>query len=158
MIGRCVLLGSIIRIWCRRGRSRCLGWQRAGLLELADRHLSVAGGAGVAAGAKVGSLVAGMVGGADSIVDMDLLRHGGMARLFTGVRAPSTLGTFLRASPFGHVRQLVVVAARFAGLARHAPIIGARVSRSPISTSTTRSGPPSVMPNKAPTRWAGNKP
>ena len=72
----------------------------------------------------MGSLVAGMVAGADSIDDMDLLRHGGMARLFTGVRAPSTLGTFLRAFRFGHVRQLDAVAARFlAGLARHAPII-----------------------------------
>ena len=39
---------------------------------------------------------AGMVAGADSICDMDLLRHGGMGRLFGGVRAPPTLGTFLR--------------------------------------------------------------
>jgi Transposase DDE domain group 1 len=44
--------------------------------------------------------------------------------LFGGVRAPSTLGTFLRAFRFGHVRQLDAVAARFtAGLARHAPLI-----------------------------------
>jgi len=99
---------------------------RAGLAELADRHLTVAGGAGVAAGAKVTSLVAGMVAGADSIADMDLLRHGGMARLFAGVRAPSTLGTFLRSFRFGHVRQLDAVAARFtAELARRAPLIGA---------------------------------
>jgi hypothetical protein len=98
--------------------------QRAGLVELAGRHLSVPGGAGVAAGAKVTGLVAGMVAGADSITGMDLLRHGGMGRLFDGVRAPSTLGTFLRAFAFGHVRQLDAVAARFlAGLARHAPII-----------------------------------
>ena len=99
---------------------------RAGLVQLADRHLTVPGGAGVAAGAKVSALVAGMVAGADSITDMDLLRHGGMGRLFTGVRAPSTLGTFLRSFRFGHVRQLDAVAARFlAGLARHAPIISA---------------------------------
>jgi Transposase DDE domain group 1 len=97
---------------------------RAGLQQLADRHLTVSGGAGVAAGAKVGALVAGMVAGADSIADMGLLRHGGMPRLFTGVRAPSTLGTFLRALRFGHVRQLDAVAARFlSGLARHTPII-----------------------------------
>ena len=83
-----------------------------------------AGGAGCAAGAKVSALVAGMVAGADSIDDMDLLRHGAMGRLFSGVRAPSTLGTFLRAFRFGHVRQLDAVAARFlAGLARHAPIV-----------------------------------
>ena len=97
---------------------------RAGLAQLADRHLTVPGGAGVAAGAKVSALVAGMLAGADSIADMDLLRHGGMARLFDGVRAPSTLGTFLRSFRFGHVRQLDAVAARFTvGLARHAPII-----------------------------------
>jgi hypothetical protein len=97
---------------------------RAGLEQLADAHLTVPGGAGVAAGAKVGSLVAGMVAGADSIADLDMLRHGAAPRLFDGVRAPSTLGTFLRAFRFGHVRQLDAVAARFtAGLARHAPII-----------------------------------
>jgi hypothetical protein len=53
-----------------------------------------------------------MVAGSDSISDLDLLRHGGMRRVFTGVRAPSTLGTFLRAFTFGHVRQLDAVAAR----------------------------------------------
>jgi hypothetical protein len=99
--------------------------RRAGLQQLADRQLSVPGGAGVAAGAKVGCLVAGRVAGADSIADMDV-RHGGMGQLFTGVRAPSTLGTFLRAFSFGHVRQLDAVASRFtAGLAQHAPIISA---------------------------------
>ena len=98
--------------------------RRAGLELLADRHLTVPAGAGTAAGAKVGSLVAGMVAGADSIADIDLLRHGGMNRLFAGVRAPSTLGTFLRSFRFGHVRQLDAVAARFlAGLSQHAPII-----------------------------------
>jgi hypothetical protein len=65
-----------------------------------------------------------MVAGADSIDDMDLLRHGAMGRLFVGVRAPSTLGTFLRAFRFGHVRQLDAVAARFlAALADRSPIV-----------------------------------
>ncbi len=97
--------------------------QRAGLEDLAGRHVSVAS---VAVGAKVGSLVAGMVAGADSIADMDLLRHGGMSRLFVGVRAPSTLGTFLRGFRFGHVRQLDAVAARLlAGLAQRAPLVAA---------------------------------
>ena len=58
-------------------------------------------------------LVAGMVAGADSINDMDLLRRGGMGRLFSGVRAPSTLGIFLRAFTVGHVRQLDAVDSRF---------------------------------------------
>jgi hypothetical protein len=100
--------------------------RRAGLAELARAQLTVPGGAGCAAGAKAGALVMGMVAGADSIADMDVLRHGGMPRLFTGVRAPSTLGTFLRAFTFGHVRQLDAVAARFvAGLAEHTPLIAA---------------------------------
>ncbi len=86
---------------------------RAGLIELADRHLTVPGGPGHAAGLKVSALVGGMVAGADSIADMAVLRHGGMGRLFTGVRAPTTLGTFLRSLKFGHVRQLDAVAARF---------------------------------------------
>ena len=50
---------------------------------------------------EVPALVAGMVAGADSIQDMDLLRHGGMDRLFDGVRAPSTLGTFPRSFTCG---------------------------------------------------------
>jgi hypothetical protein len=104
---------------------------RVGLGELADQQLTVAGGAGAQAGAKVNALVAGMVAGADSIADMGLLRHGGMPRLFTGVRAPSTLGTFLRAFRFGHVRQLDAVAARvLAGLGQHSPLIN---SSEPIS-------------------------
>lgn len=75
--------------------------------------LTVPRGAGHAAGLKVSALVAGMVTGADSIADMAVLRHGGMGRLFRGVRAPSTSGTFLRSFRFGHVRQLDAVAARF---------------------------------------------
>lgn len=58
------------------------------------------------AGAKTAGVVAGMLAGADSIDDLDLLRHGGMNRLFDGVRAPSTLGTFLRSFTHGHVQQL----------------------------------------------------
>jgi hypothetical protein len=97
---------------------------KAGLVELADKHLSVPGGPGHAAGLKVSALVAGMVAGADSISDMAVLRHGGMGRLFGGTRAPTTLGTFLRALKFGHVRQLDAVAARFlTGLTAHAGLV-----------------------------------
>jgi Transposase DDE domain group 1 len=58
-------------------------------------------------GRKVMSLVHGMVAGADSIDDMNVLRAGS-TQLVVGHRvlAPSTLGTFLRAFTFGHVRQL----------------------------------------------------
>ena len=66
----------------------------------------------------------GMVDGADSISDIDLLRHGEMGRLFAEVRAPSTLGTFLRLFSFGHVRQLDAVAAGFlAQLAAATPVL-----------------------------------
>ncbi len=61
----------------------------------------------------VTSLVAGMAAGADSIDDMALLRHGRMGRVFTRPYAPSTLGQFLSAFTFGHVRQLDAVASRF---------------------------------------------
>jgi DNA replication protein DnaC len=44
---------------------------------------------------KVPCLAAGMAAGADSIDDMALLRHGAMPVLFGGIRAPSTLGSFL---------------------------------------------------------------
>jgi hypothetical protein len=87
--------------------------EAAGLRELADEHLSVPRDKGANAGLKVASLVAGMAAGADSIEDMALLRHGGMGRVFTGGYAPSTLGSFLRAFAFGHVRQLDAVASRF---------------------------------------------
>ena len=47
-----------------------------------------------------------------------------MGRLFTGIRAPSTLGTFLRTFTFGQVRQLDAVASRFViALAKNAPIL-----------------------------------
>jgi hypothetical protein len=97
---------------------------RAGLRALVDERLTVSSDKGAHAGAKVAALVAGMVAGADSIEDMDVLRHGGMSRLFTGLYAPSTLGSFLRAFAFGHVRQLDAVAARLvASLAGQAPLL-----------------------------------
>jgi hypothetical protein len=69
---------------------------RAGLGELAAEHVRPDGECGVNAHLKVPCLVAGMVAGADSIDDMDLLRHGAMGMLFGGLRAPSTLGSHLR--------------------------------------------------------------
>jgi hypothetical protein len=58
------------------------------------------------AGLKAAGVVAGMLVGADSIDDLDVLRHGGMDRVVTGIRAPSTLGTFLRSFTHGHVQQV----------------------------------------------------
>lgn len=85
----------------------------AGLSRLAGEHVTVPGDKGANAAGKLFSLIAGMVCGADSIDDMNLLRHGGMPSLFGRVYAPSTLGSFLRAFTFGHVRQADAVASRF---------------------------------------------
>jgi hypothetical protein len=58
-------------------------------------------------GRKVMSLVHGMLAGADSIDQMNVLRAGSSGLVLGHrVMAPSTLGTFLRAFSFGHVRQL----------------------------------------------------
>jgi Transposase DDE domain group 1 len=98
--------------------------QRAGLGRLADEHVRIARRCGVSAPAKVGCLAAGMIGGADSIDDLDLLRHGAMARLFGEIRAPSTLGSFLRSFTWGNVRQLEKVGRLLlAELARRAPLL-----------------------------------
>ena len=99
--------------------------QRCGLHRLVADALTLSGPGAAKPAVKVSCLVAGMVAGADSIDDMDLLRHGAMSRLFDGVRAPSTLGTFLRRFGFGHVRQLDKVAAGLlANLAAHTPLLG----------------------------------
>jgi hypothetical protein len=96
----------------------------AGLSRLAGELLTVSGDKGANAGGKVTALVAGMLAGADSIDDLGLLRHGGMGRVFDRAYAPSTLGSFLRAFAFGHVRQLDAVASRFlAGLAGRTPLL-----------------------------------
>lgn len=93
---------------------------RTGLSELCVDHIRIRGVANT--DAKIGSLVLGMIAGADSIDDMDILRHGAMGRVLTNVRAPSTLGTFLRSFTFGHVRQLEAVASRtFVGLVADQP-------------------------------------
>jgi hypothetical protein len=59
------------------------------------------------AGRKVMALIYAMLLGADSIDDCEILRAGRTRRLLGGwLPAPSTLGTFVRAFTFGHVRQL----------------------------------------------------
>jgi hypothetical protein len=83
--------------------------ERLGIEALAGRLVRLrCDRPGVAsAGRKVIALLFAMVLGADSIDDCDVLRAGRTRRLLGGwVPAPSTLGTFLRAFTFGHVRQL----------------------------------------------------
>ena len=113
--------------------------------------MTVPGSAGANAAVKVPALVAGMVAGADCIEDMDLLRHGGMNRLFGGVRAPSTLGTFLRAFTFGHVRQLDAVAARvLVRLAGRSPLLGGGSPVAFVDVDDTVKQTYGATPNKAP--------
>ena len=98
--------------------------ERARLHELAAEYVRPAGGQGANAGLKVACLVAGMAAGADSIDDMGLLRHGAMEKVFGGVRAPSTPGSFLRAFTWGNVSQLGRAHREFlVNLARDAPLL-----------------------------------
>ena len=81
---------------------------RLGLRELADAHLDLGDAAGRAnAGDKLLTLVASALAGGDCIADADAMRAGGAGRVLgCTVKAPSTLGTFLRSFRWGHVRQL----------------------------------------------------
>src|SRR5512142_819242 len=98
--------------------------QNIGLEELARQHVRVTAKVGASPGLKIGALVAGMVAGADTIDGMDLLRHGAFPATVGGIRAPSTLGSFLRAFDHGNVRQLAAVHRRvLVELATQAPLL-----------------------------------
>ena len=81
---------------------------RLGLLELADSHVDLGDAPGRAnTGDKLMTLVASALAGGDCIDDADALRSGSTGRVLgCVVKAPSTLGTFLRGFRWGHVRQL----------------------------------------------------
>lgn len=98
--------------------------ERWGLPVLAAEHVTAADPYRANTPAKIASIVAGMALGADSIEDLDLLRHGGMDKMFDGIRAPSTLGTFLRGKSWGGVRQIEKLSRRMlAALAAHTPLL-----------------------------------
>src|SRR5690625_2666534 len=132
---------------------------RCDLAALAGQRLTLSGDGAANVHLKVPALIGGMAAGADSIDDMDLLRHGGMDRLFAGVRAPSTLGTFLRSFTFGHVRQLDGIASRFWATWPRTPRCWPVRSRWPSSISMTRCarrmGMPSRPPGMATRGWTG---
>ena len=79
-----------------------------GLRELVDHHLDLGGAPGRAnTGDKMLTLVASALAGGDCIDDADAQRAGGtVGVLGCVVKAPSTLGTFLRSFRWGHIRQL----------------------------------------------------
>ncbi|MCA1682187.1 MAG: IS1380 family transposase [Actinobacteria bacterium] len=98
--------------------------ENVGLDDLVAEHVQVAAKVGANPSLKVSSLVAGMIAGADGIEGMDLLRHGAIPATFAGIRAPSTLGSFLRAFDHGNVRQLAAVHRRvLARLAAQTPLL-----------------------------------
>ena len=82
--------------------------RRLGLPELVHNHLDLGRAPGRAnPGDKMMTLVASALAGGDCIDDADVLRTGRTAcALGCVVKAPSTLGTFLRSFRWGHVRQL----------------------------------------------------
>ena len=82
--------------------------QHLGLGELVDNHVDLGDAPGRAnPGDKMVTLVASALAGGDCIDDADVLRSGGTAGVLgCVVKAPSTLGTFLRSFRRGHVRQL----------------------------------------------------
>jgi hypothetical protein len=88
--------------------------ERAGLSELIEAKVQVGSNrvpsAGVNPVGKLTAIIAGMAAGADCIDDLEVIRSGGMGKLFDGVYAAATLGQFLREFTFGHVAQLASVA------------------------------------------------
>lgn len=86
--------------------------QQAGLHDLLVEHLTARTSTDAL---KAAGVIAGMLAGADSIDDLNMLRHGAMTQLFDGVRAPSTYGTFLRSATAGTAAQLQAVNSRLLG-------------------------------------------
>lgn len=88
--------------------------ERAGLSELVKKRVTFKAtrvkSAGSNPAGKITAIVAGMAAGADSIDDLDVIRAGGMPRLFAEVYAPATLGQFLREFTHGHGLQLASAA------------------------------------------------
>jgi hypothetical protein len=82
--------------------------ERLGIEQAADQLVDLGGRPGAARpGRKLLTLVHAMVAGGDGIDDVELLRCGSTASVLGHrVMAASTVGTFLRAFTFGHVRQL----------------------------------------------------
>ncbi|MCX4850410.1 IS1380 family transposase [Streptomyces sp. NBC_00893] len=115
--------------------------ERCGLSRLVTQKVKLTGttnGAGASVDAKVTSIVAGMAAGADSIDDLAVLRHGAVPAVFGGIRAPSTLGTFLRAFTHGHALQLHAVHRRFLGeLAAHTPLLPGSGAKAFIDVDST---------------------
>lgn len=82
--------------------------QRIGLGELVDQRLGLAQH-GANSGAKALTVIGSMLAKGDSIDDTAVLRTGASGELFNSTRAPSTIGSWLRAHRWSNVRQLDAV-------------------------------------------------
>lgn len=80
--------------------------QKLGVGELVDEHVTLAGEGSANGGAKALTVIGSALAGGDCIDDVDVLRAGATPQLFDGVRAPSTVGTWLRLFIWAAVRQL----------------------------------------------------
>ncbi len=79
--------------------------QRIDLAGLVDSRLRLAKH-GASSGTKALTVIGAMLAGGDSIDDVAVLRSGATGCLFDATRAPSTIGTWLRAHKWSNVRQL----------------------------------------------------
>jgi len=82
--------------------------QRIDLAGVVDERLTLAKH-GASSGTKALTVIGSMLAGGDSIDDVAVLRSGAMGSLFDATRAPSTIGTWLRAHKWSNVRQLDAV-------------------------------------------------
>jgi hypothetical protein len=106
--------------------------QHLGLRELFDRHVDLGSNPGRAhVGDKALTLIMSALAGGDCIDDAGALRAGGSAAVLGhALRAPSTLGTFLRSFSWAHARQLDVVSRE---LLRRAWAAGAGPAAGPLT-------------------------
>ncbi len=101
--------------------------QRLDLAGLIDDRLTLQEH-GANSATKALSVIGTMLSGGDSIDDVTALRAGANPRLFTDTRAPSTIGSWLRAFRWHNVRQLDAVSRGPPAPGRRTPSWAQRVS------------------------------
>lgn len=105
---------------------------RLGLGDLIDRTVKLKGAGRANVGIKAMTVIMSILAGGDCIDDVNMLRAGGTvsAVLGHGLRAASTVGTFLRTFTWGHVAQLTKVSCT---LLERAYAAGAGPSDGPVT-------------------------
>ena len=126
--------------------------RRLGLPQLVQKRLDLGDAPGRAnTGDKMMTPVASALAGGDCIDDDDVLRTGGTVCALGGVvKAPSTLGTFLRSFRWGHARQLDRVSRKLLAWAA-----GAGPGDAPLTIDLDSTiARPTVRPRRAPATTA----